>query len=301
MTECVSIKMDSSRCRSCGLRFSILNLFVNLALAIAKGLVGFLSGSRALIANSLYSINDVLGAIIVMVSQKVGKRPTDEKHAYGYGKADFVAIAIMSFVMMSALFFIVFYSVVAIIRGVEGPPHVSALFVALLSMVVGELLARMGFCSARTSDSPTLRSCAEHNRADALSSLAVAAGVGGAILSLHVLDPIVAIFEVLHICIISGTFFGKAIKGLMDLSLPAQEVERISQVCGQVPGVSRVALLRTRQMGNKSCVDMVINVSRDISVKQAHKVALQVKSAIRVTLERSVETHVRFKANEAYE
>jgi cation diffusion facilitator family transporter len=299
MTKSVSPNIDSSRCRSCGSRFSILNLFVNLALTIIKLVVGFLSGSRALLACSLYSFNDVLSAIIVMVSQQVGARPPDREHAYGYGKAEFVAIAVISFIMIAALFFIVFYSVTDILRGVEGPPHVAALFVAVLSLVVGELLARMGFCSARHSDdSPSLKSCAEHNRADALSSLAVAVGVGGAILGLHVLDPIVAIFEVLHIGFISGAFFGKAIKGLMDLSLPPPEVERISLACGQVSGVSRVALLRTRRMGIKSCVDVVVNVSRDISVEQAYKVVLQVKSATKIALGRSVETQVRFKADE---
>lgn len=299
MTERVFTETDNDRCHACGMRFSILNLCVNFALAIAKGFVGFLSGSKALIAGSLYSVNDVLGGFIVIVSLKVGESPIDEEHAYGHGKAEFIAIAIISFIMMAALFFIVFYSVTDIVRGVEGPPHVSALFVAIMSMIVGEFLARMGFCSARHSDdSPSLQSCAEHNRADALSSLAVAVGVGGAILGLHVLDPIVAIFEVLHICIISGTFFGKAIKGLMDFSLPARELEHITLACDRVPGVSRVALLRTRQMGTQSCVDMVINVSGNISVKQAHDVALQVKSAIEETLGRSVETHVRFKADE---
>ncbi len=300
MTKRVSPKMDSGRCRSCGMRFSVLNLFVNIGLTIIKGAVGFLSGSRALLACSLYSFNDVLSAIIVMVSLKVGGRPTDEDHAYGHGKAEFVAIAVMSFVMVAALFFIVFYSVVDVIRGLEKAPHVAALFVAVLSLIVSELLARMGNCSARHSDySPSLQSCAEHNRADALSSLAVVVGVGGAVLGLHILDPIVAIFEVLHICILSGTLFGKAVKGLMDLSLPAFEVERISRVCGQVPGVSRVALLRSRQMGTKSCVDIVVNVSKGISVEQAGKVALRVKSTIMEALGRSVETHVRFKADEA--
>lgn len=299
MTEKISPKFDSSNCRTCGPRFSALNLFVNSALTIVKMLVGYLSNSRALMAASLYSFNDVLSAIIVMVSQRVGGRPADMKHAYGYGKAEFVAIAIMSFIMIGALFFIVFYSLKDIILGVDGPPHVSALLVAVLGMVVGELLARMGTCSAHhADDSPSLMSCAEHNRADALSSLAVAVGVGGAIMGLHVLDPIVAIFEVLHIGIISGNFFGKAIKGLMDLSLPPKEVESISLACNQVSGVKRVELLRTRRMGVDSCVDMVINVPGELSVEQADKVVERVKSAIRKALGRSVDSQVRFKAFE---
>ncbi|MFC1596777.1 cation diffusion facilitator family transporter [Planctomycetota bacterium] len=299
MTESVSLKIDTSRCGSCGMRFSLLNLGVNSALAVVKGLVGFLAGSQALKASALYSINDVLSAIIVMVSLKVGGRPADRQHAYGHGKAEFVAIALMSFIMVSGVFFILFYSLIGIIRGLEGPPCVSALFVALLCLVVGELLARMGFCAARHSKgSVALKSSAKHNRADALSSAMVAVGVGGALLGLHVLDPIVAIFEAIHISMISGEFFGKAIKGLMDSSLTAGELESISQATCRVPGVSRVALLRSRKMGAISYVDIVVDVPGDVLVEQADEVARQVKSAARTALGHPIETHVRFQAEQ---
>ncbi len=296
MTECVSAKIDTNRCCSCGMRFSVLNLLVNLALGTIKGLVGFLAGSQALKASALYSINDVLSASIVIVSLKVGGRPADERHAYGHGKAEFVAIALMSFVMVAGVFFILFYSLIGIIRGVEGPPCVSALLVAALGLVVGELLARMGFCAARHSDgSVALKSSARHNRADALSSLAVAVGVGGALLGLHLLDPIVAIFEAIHISMISGEFFGKAIKGLMDSSLTTEEVQSISRATCRVPGVARVAMLRTRKMGATCHVDIVVNVSREVTtVQQAQQVAQQVRSTTGRALGRPVETNVRF-------
>lgn len=292
-----SKEIDRSRCLSCGLRFSVINLLANLALAIVKGLVGFISGSRALLACSLYSIHDVLSAIIVMVSLKVGRRPADKEYAYGYGKAEFIAIGVMSFVMMAGVFFIIYYSVIDIIRGVEGPPHVAALVVAGLSLVASEFLARMGFCAARHLDnSPSLRSSAEHNRADALSSLAVVVGVGGATMGLHVLDQIVAILETLHICWLSGRFFGMAVKGLMDTSLPDHEVEHISRACSRVPGVLEVVALRTRRAGMESWADVAVKVSGNLSVGQAHEIAVRVSVAIREALNRSVKTHVRFKA-----
>ncbi|MHC4176048.1 MAG: cation diffusion facilitator family transporter [Planctomycetota bacterium] len=300
MTESASLKIDTNRCGTCGMRFSVLNLLVNLALGLIKGLVGFLSGSHALKASALYSINDVLSAIIVIVSLKVGGRPADKEHAYGHGKAEFVAIAMMSFVMVASVFFIVFYSVVDIVRGLEGPPHVAALFVALLCLVVGELLARMGFCSAgHSGGSVALKSSAKHNRADALSSAAVVVAVGGALLGLHLLDPIVAIFETIHVSILSGEFFGKAIKGLMDSSLTAGELERVSRATCRVPGVSRVALLRSRKMGSVSYLDIVVDVPRDIVVEQADKVARQVKATTVTVLGRSVETQVKFQAEQA--
>lgn len=297
MYESASLKIDNDRCDGCGMRFSMLNLLVNLILGIIKGLVGFLSGSHALKASALYSINDVLSAIIVIVSLKVGKRDADHSHAYGHGKAEFVATAMMSFVMVGGVFFIVYHTLIELVRGVAGPPHVNALFVALLSLAVAELLARMGFCASRHSDgSVALKSSAKHNRADAVSSLAVAVGVSGALLGLHWLDPIVAIFEMIHISVLSGEFFGKAVKGLMDSSLTAVQRERIVQAGSEAPGVTRVALLRTRKMGATAYVDIVVDVPGDMRVGEADKVARQVRESARKALGGAVETHVRFQS-----
>ena len=279
------------------MQFTKLNLVFNTALAVTKGVVGFLSGSRALVAGALYSINDVLSAIIVIISLKVGRRPADEEHTYGYGKAEFVALALMSFVMVAGVFFIIFYSVVDIVRGVEGPPHVASLPVAALAVVTNEYLARRGFCAARTlGGSPALYTSAEHNRADALSSIAVLIGVGGATLGLHVLDQIVAIIETAHICWLSGTLFGRSARGLMDTALPREEIDHVARSCYQVDGVLRVLQIRTRLAGTVTWVDVVFTVSRELAVAQAAEVADRVQAQVIAALNRKISVHVRFLA-----
>ncbi|MCP4678536.1 MAG: cation transporter [Deltaproteobacteria bacterium] len=291
------MKLDRSRCRGCGFRFSVTNLFVNLILAVIKALVGFFSGSRALQAGALYSVNDVLSAIIVMVSLKIGKRPPDKKHAYGYGKAEFIALGTMSFVLVGGVFFIVYYSVVDILRGVDAPPHAASLGVALLTLATNEFLARKGYCAARHhNNSLALHTSAEHNRADALSSLAVLVGVGGATLGFHVLDQIVAIFETVHICWLSGTLFGKSIKGLMDAALPPEELERIDKACRRVPGVIDLISLRSRAMGTTAWVDATVTVSAELTVEQAHEIVEKLRAEIREVMNREIDALVAFKS-----
>ncbi len=288
-----------THCLACGMRFSVLSLIVNLSLAILKGVVGLLAGSRALLAGALYSINDVLSAAIVMMSLKIGRSPADKSHAYGYGKVEFLGLGIISLVLVSGVFFILFYSVVDIIRGVEGPPGIASLGVALICLATNEYLARKGFCAAKHLDnSPALHTNAEHNRADAVSSLAIIIGVGGAILGLHVLDRIVAIFETVHICWLSGSLFGKSIMGLMDSSLPLTEVTLISRATAKVPGVIRVLDIKTRMAGAQSWADIKVAVSGDLSVEKAHKITEQIRTQAKKALGRSLETHVRFKAED---
>ncbi len=285
------------RCFSCGKQFTWINLAVNLALAVLKFVIGLIATSRALIAGALYSINDVLSGVIVIISLRVAQRPPDQQHPYGYGKAEFIAIGIVSTVLAGAVIFILIFSVVDIIRGVDAPPHAIALLVAAATMATNEFLARRGFCVAHHLGSPVLRTSAEHNRADAISSLATIVGVSGALMGLHLLDPIVAIFETVHIVWLSGSLLGNSLSGLMDAGLPANEVNRIRSACSGVPGVLRVVTLRSRQAGPKSWVDAEVALPLGLTIKEAHQITEEVRRAIRRALGRAVEAQVKFRTD----
>lgn len=284
-------------CQACGLQFSRRNLVVNLLLAVIKGFIGVLAASRALLASALYSINDVLSAVIVMISLRIARRPPDEDHNYGHGKAEFVAIGVVSTVLAAAVVFILVFSVADVIQGVEAPPHLIALLVALVTMGTNYYLSQQGFCAARHLGSPVLRTSAEHNRADAVSSLATVIGVGGALLGLHLLDPVIAIFETLHIVWLSGSLLGHALRGLMDAALPAEQIAAVRAACCTVPGVLDVLTLRTRHSGPQPWVDVEVAVGPSLSVEEAHRISGSVQGAVGRFLGRSAEVHVRFRAN----
>jgi cation diffusion facilitator family transporter len=290
---------EHRRCQSCGTQFTWLNLIVNLALAILKGVIGVAAASRALMAGALYSINDVLSAIIAMISLRVARRPADQDHAYGHGKAEFIAVGIVSTILAVAVIFILFYSVADIIQGIDAPPHLIAILVAAVTMATNEFLARRGFCAAERLGSPVLRTTAEHNRADAISSLATIIGVGGAKLGIHLLDPLVAIFETIHIIWLSGSLLGNALRGLMDTALPPAMVSRVSSACNLVPGVEGVLRLRTRQAGPLPCVDVEVAVADHLTVLEAQAISHEVQRAVRSAMGRSTETQVKLRSTRA--
>ena len=277
------------------MRFSLLNLSANLALAALKATVGFVSGSRALVAAALYSINDVLSALIVMVSLKVGSRPDDADHRYGHGKAEFIAIGMVGVILAVGVVFILYYSLIDIIRGVSAGPHAIAVAVAVLSLVINGVLSARGLCAARMLSSPALHTSAEHLRADAVSSAAVLIGVLGATLGLHILDQLVAVFEALHILWLAGTLFGTSMKGLMDTSLPESEEDEIRETVLAVEGVLAVAQLRTRLAGSHSWADVIVGLPRSYSVREAEVVCAKVKAVLERKSHRSLRVHVGFR------
>jgi len=286
-------------CVSCSYRLSIINLVVGLGFMVLKFFIAFTTGSRAMFAAGIYSINDVLSAIIVLVSSELGSKPADRGHTYGHGKAEFILTALASLVPVIAVVYIFHISLSQIICGIRHTPSLVVLVISVASLGANEWLARKGFCNAQhLDDNLTLEASAEHNRADAISSLAVIVGVGGAFLGFHVLDQIVAIFETVHISWTNGHFFGKSVSGLMDASLSSDELAQIHGACQRVPGVSRVKSLKSRQGPSGGWVDVVVQVDRNLTVDEGHEIAERVKARVRSTVKRSVETQVRFKTDE---
>jgi cation diffusion facilitator family transporter len=284
-----------AKCGPCGMRFASVSLAVNLALAVLKATIGVFGRSRALMAAALYSINDVLSSVIVMISLRVAKQPADEKHPYGHNKAEYIAIGVVSGILAVGVLFVLFYSVSAIVNGTEGAPHFIAFVVAALSFAVSTFLTRYAQCAAYCSASPVLHTSAAHNHADAVSSIAVMVGVGSALMGMHVVDPLVAVFETAHIMWLSGTLFGRSLGGLMDSALPREMIERITTACLSVPGVRELVELRSRQAGSESWVDLVVGVRSGLTVLQASELTKEVKKAIFEEMGPAITAQVGFR------
>lgn len=274
-------------------------LAINTVMAVFKAAVGVLTGSHALLASALYSINDVLSAIAVAVSLRVGNRSADSSHPYGFGKAEFIAAGMVSLTIAIGVIFMFFFSVVDIIRGVPGPPHVVAASLAALSLIVSYTLSKRGHFLGHRLRSPILNICADHHHADAEGSLLAIIGIGGAVLGYHTLDRVIAVFETVHLIAISGKLLARSVKGLMDTALPDEEVDLITSACGKVPGVGAVAHVWSRQTGRKTWVDVAVKVSEQLNVNQAHRVCRSVESVVRGVLGTGVVTQVRFQGAQA--
>jgi len=285
----------SRRCYACALQFSSLTLALNAGMGLLKVVIGMMAGSRALVASALYSINDVLSGMVVMISIRLARRPPDADHPYGHGKAEFVAIGIVSTILVGAVIYVLTHSVAAIVSGVEAPPHLIVLPVAAVSLLTNTFLANRGRCVAKRTESPVVETAAEHNHADAVSSAATMIGVGGAALGLHVLDPIVAIFETVHIVWLAGSLFGHSLRGLMDAALPPTAVSVISNACASVPGVLGVSMLRTRQVGAYAWVDAEVQISSETLVDDADEICREVQYAIRSAVPFEVMSQVKFQ------
>jgi cation diffusion facilitator family transporter len=244
-----------------------------------KVFVGMWANSQALIADGFQSFAGVVTGFITLISLRVSRWPRDEKHPYGHGKIEFLMSGFFGLLLVFAALLMAVRAISAIISGNLTPPLLAAIGPALISIVCNVSISRFGMCVSRQLNSPVIAANAE-NTADALSSVATILGIVGARFGYPVLDPIAAIIVAFLIARIGVHIVRSSTGGLMDKSAPESDRVRMVRCVAAVPGVRRVAYLRTRQMGQEMWVDVGIAVPGAISLQKADGIARDARNAL---------------------
>ena len=280
---------NAENCEACARKTTLIGLLVNLLLAAFKLFVGFLGRSRALVGSGLCNLSDVTSAIVVIVGVRYSKKQPNKRYPYGYGKVEFIAQFVMSMMMILGTIALILSSFIVIAKRAIVIPHLVVFFTAIMSAIINGLIYKFAHCGWRELNSPSLKAHAEHNKIDVISSLLVAVGVIVARYhGMQWVDPLIAIFESLHIIQGSINILKEGLKGVMDTSLPDDYVDDIKQYVLEVKGVRQVNQVRARQVGRYILLDIVMQLDADLSMLEAKKINQSVKAYLR-----SVDKYIR--------
>lgn len=280
-----------------------VGLYVNLALALSKFITGWLAGSRALVADAVHSLSDMVTDVVVLVGAGWWTGPADAGHPHGHGRIETVVSVIIGVALGAAGIGLGWSALVALHQGVASSPGWLAFLIACLSVVSKEWLFRWTFQVGKRYRSSALLANAWHHRSDALSSLPVAVAVAGSKLypQWHFLDHVAAIMVSALILYVSWTIIVPAIAQLTDAGLSEEEVERIVRLVLQTEGVRATHEIRSRYIGAKLQVDLHILVDPDLSVREGHRIATAVRDRLLQEVEDLADVLVHVEPFEAVE
>ena len=265
------------------LRATFTGLAVNAVLTSAKFAAGIAGHSHALVADAVESLADIFSSIIVWRALVVAAAPADEDHPYGHGKAEPLAAAIVSTMLLLAAGWIV----LAALRSIAQPHHAPASFTLLvLGVVIGikETLFRFVRREAASVQSSAVRTDAWHHRSDAITSLAAAIGISVALIGgkgYEAADDVAAIVAAGVIAWNGWRLLRPALDELMDTAPNPEVVGQIRRIAGAAPGVARVEKCLVRKVGYDYFVDMHVEVDPQMTVQRSHEIAHDVKDKIR--------------------
>lgn len=257
-----------------GQRITWVSVAVNVVLTVMQVIVGIVAHSQGLIADAMHTLSDIFSDAFVLYANRKGNEDADEQHPYGHGRYE-TAASLMLGLILAGTGAGILIAAAGRLQNIEHAPAVgiAALWAACITLVGKEGLFRYMLKTAQRLRSPMLVANAWHARADALSSLVVAAGVGGALLGIAFADAVAAIIVGAMIVKAGLGFAWGAIRELIDTGLSAEEVARIRETIEKTPGVLDLHELRTRRMGHQALVDAHVQVAPLISVSEGHMIA----------------------------
>jgi cation diffusion facilitator family transporter len=265
------------------LRATFLGLAANVALTIVKFLAGVFGHSQALIADAVESLADIFSSIIVWRGLVVAETPADEDHPYGHGKAEPLAAAIVSAMLLLAAGLIAFHS----LHGILAPrvaPSPWTLIILIVVMAVKESLFRFVLRESETVSSSAVETDAWHHRSDAITSAAAFIGISIALIGgkgYESADNWAALVAAFVIAFNGWRLLRPAFNELMDRSPDRELIGKIRAVAETIPGVGGVEKCFVRKMGYQFFVDMHLEVDPQMTVKNSHRIGHEVKDRVR--------------------
>jgi cation diffusion facilitator family transporter len=280
-----------------GARLALIGLVVNIAFAIIKISGGVFGHAYALIADGMESALDVAGSIVIWAGLRFAARPPDATHPYGHGKAEpLTAIFVAGIVLIAAI------ALAAESAHTMFAPHPRpaplTLLILVLVVVVKETLFRYVIRFGRAAESIAIEVDAWRHRADVLSSIAAFIGISIALIggeNWRSADNWAAILVCLLIAGVGVRLLRPALYDILDTAPRGEIVDRVRDAARAVAGAVEIEKTVIRKMGLSFYVDLHVKVNGEISVREGHHIAHEVKRAIRASDRRIVDVLVHIE------
>ena len=271
-----------------GIRAAQIAILVNTGLAIVKLAAGIVGNTYVLVADAVESLTDVFASTVVWGGLRVSARDPDEEYPFGYGKAEPLAAAVVSLVILSAAVGIALHAI-AEIRQPHIAPAPWTLAVLVVVVAVKWILARRVQAVATEIGSSAVQADAWHHMSDALTSAAAFIGIAIAIgggPGWESADDWAALAASGVIAVNGIRMIRTASHDLMDRTAGTEIVAQVRRLAQSVPGVLAVEKLGVRRSGMTYRVTIHVQADPAMSLDAAHALGGMVKSAIRAELPR---------------
>jgi cation diffusion facilitator family transporter len=257
-------------------KIGLLGLTATAALQLV---VVLLTGSVALLADTIHNFSDALTSVPLWVAFVAAGRAASRRYAFGYARAEDLA---GTFIVLMILVSAVAIGYESIDR-IANPRPLSNLWLVIVAALIGfagnEAVAVFRIRIGRQIGSAALVADGMHARADGLTSLAVLVGAIGVAAGFQLADPIVGLLIGVAILFIAKNSAVEIWQHLMDAADPAI-AEALGRVASEVDGVEQLEAMRVRWTGHQLRAELTVIVDEDLSTRESHRVAQEVRHAL---------------------
>jgi len=261
---------------------TIASSSVAFFLAVTKVIIGFMTGSVAVIASAVDSILDMFVSIFNMIAVRLSESRADEKFNYGKGKIEGMAALFEGLLIISSAGFIIYEAIDKFLHHSVIVKLDLAFYVMIFSVTATFFLVMFLNYVAKKTDSLVIKSDAVHYKTDLVSNIAIIGVlIAVKLTGYYQIDFVVSILIAMYIFKEALELVKEGFLNLLDISLDFHTVEKIKTIIKKQPLVLDYHCLRTRQAGNRNFVDVHLVMTPDMKLKMAHMIIEQVEEKIR--------------------
>lgn len=266
---------------------SWISIIGNAFLSLLKIVIGFISGSFAVIADGIDSASDIITSIITLITARISSKPPNVKFPYGYEKADTIASKVLAFIIFFAGAQLAISTGTKLIENqARTMPGLIAIYVTLVSIVGKLLLALYQFKVGRKVNSLMLVANAKNMQNDVIISISVLLGlVFTFIFKMPLLDIITAFLVSGWIMWVAIKIFLQSNTELMDGIMDTSVYNKVFEAVDEVEGVYNPHRVRIRQINNAYVINIDLEVDGFLTVDESHQISHKVSENIKSKLD----------------
>lgn len=251
-----------------------LSITTAVCLSVLKFVVGFITGSMAVLSSAIDSMLDILMSGVNFLAIRHAEQPADESHAYGHGKFETMAALIQSLVIGGSGVWIFIESIRRLISGSVPSRLGNGVIVLIISVIASWLISRYLVKVAKETDSAALRADSLHFAMDVYTNLALTAGLG-VMYFFHLtwLDSLLSLVVGCYILFEAVKLARHAMDDVLDAQLPEDLRDKIEKIIKEHGGdMFSCHNLRTRKSGSRKIVDFHLTVCKNLTVEESHQI-----------------------------
>ena len=267
-------------------KIALVSIIFNVLLTISKILIGWKGHSSALLADGIHSLADVIASVIVYLIIDFASQPADEEHPYGHGKAEVVISGLVGLTLFFVAVYIAIESIMGMFHSIE-KPSLLALWMALISFVIKEVLFRYSFRISKRYNSKAIEAMAYDHKADIWASLVaglgillVLVGTKYDIAPLLYGDKVATLIVAVLIYRMSHEMMKEAFHILLERSVSEEDLQKYIDVVTTFSSVKRIDRIRAREHGHYVLVDIRLSIPHEQSIKQGHDLCREIKQTL---------------------
>lgn len=261
-------------------RASIYGVVGNLFLAVIKSVIGFITGSYAMIADAFNSASDVFSSVMTFIGNKIASKPRDDDHNLGHGKAEYIYSMLISIAMFFFSFQVLKDSVLSLVSHKTYSFSIWLIVVCLITIVMKSILYFYTSFLSKKYRNLLLEANSKDHRNDIFITLLNLISSFLALKNIYFVDGVVGVLISLWIFFTAVKIFKESYDVLMDKAIGSELKQKVLEILKNHEEVLKINHFNSTPIGYQYQISVTIFVDGNLSTFDSHEIANQLEKEI---------------------